>query len=540
MADRSQQFRLTFPLTRFPMGCGLMDARPGGYQLASNFDGRYGIPGPREVADLTGIAANFRVYQILKHADTNVAITSDGTDTKVYRVETTWVLKATISTRVPTGPQCAVSFKGILAIGFTGGNPYQYTPDVGAGAWTFTASTKTAGNAEQATCFLKQTTGVPAPKVVYALSPNEIYYTFDLTNTDGVGTNPTYIDDTSSTQNYVTSIAEEPGTGRILVGMRHALYTILQEPPNEGVVIKLTEDFPDGILDATGQSDRKNFEGPVLLGGAVYYPVQGYDILVWRAGTGYDLQGAPRHISGVKLPRMDLPINALVRAGPFLVAFLGTKTPNSVKSLTNHPLTTATLAGTLSSTSDMYVGVPTSEGIVWHGILLECTNPLRYAYFDEDDGYLTMASGDAELINVQTTRCLFTIDNPSFRSIGSAVILNTGTWKLEFGAIDMGDAWTSKRWDSVQINAIGVSNGSLEVEYVVLPDYLASAFETDFATFTTSASAFQGAAFPDETVGTRMHLRLVGTGGSDVYVVPLSMHLRTAPAPDRDELPARR
>ena len=113
----------------WPLGAGALKARPGAYQIASNWDGRFGCPGPREVADLTGIASGYRVVKMLKHADTDVVIATNGTSTRVYRKETTWVTKVDqldggAQNQDLTGVATdAVSFKNVLAIAFGEGRP---------------------------------------------------------------------------------------------------------------------------------------------------------------------------------------------------------------------------------------------------------------------------------------------------------------------------------------------------------------------------------------------------------------------------------
>jgi hypothetical protein len=535
----------------FVLGAGALKARPGAYQLATNWDGRFGIPGPREVADLTGIAATFRVIKILKHADTNVAITTDGTSTRVYRKETTWVAKVKNidgggdSVDAITGAATdAISFKNVLAIARGSGAAYVYTSATttsGANTWEFTTSTKTAGNAERANYFLEQSNGLLTPRVSYCTNPNEVYYTEDLTNTDATGVNPSYIGDTSTTQTYFTSIAEEPATGRVLYGMRHALYTLHTEPGFEGVVERLTEQFPDPISDAGGQSDRLNFEAPALVGGTLYYPVEGRDILAWQGGQ-YDRYMAPRWVNDCKLPRFDLPINALCSAGGYLIAFLGSKNTATLKTVTYFSGGNAHLAGQFTTASEMWVGVPAGGRMVWHGILLECTNPLRGAFYDEDDGYLTLFSGDSESADVQTTRCLFPLDNPINRLTSSNVVLNAGTWKLEPGGVDFGDEWQSKRAEHIRVMALGLATTAptIEVEYKVTPDYDTTAFETAFAVFDDEAGALLGAAFPDETIGQTVHLRFVGGGTGNAYAVLRAAELRATWASELDEQARRR
>ncbi len=531
----------------FPRGAGALTLTEGAYSLGLDWDGRYSIPGPREVADLTGIASGYRVYQMLRHGDVPYCITGNLTDTRVYRLETTWVLRATISSRTPSGPQCAISFNNILAIGFTGGNAYQYTADITAVAHTFIASTKTAVNSKQATCFLQQDNGVATPRVTYGVQ-NQIYSTFDLTNTDATGTNPTYIGDTAVLQNTITSLAEEPGTGRILIGMRRALYTVHTEPGHEGSVEKLTEDFPDPVLDAGGQSDRQNFEEPATVGGVIYYPISGYGLLGWGVqganGASYSVYMAPRDVNNGAIPRMVLPINALVAAGhgSFLVLFLGSKNTATLKDVTYYPGGNASIGGQFTTASEMWIGDPSSGSLVWHGVVLQCTNPLRGAWFNEDDNYLYMFSGGSESADQQMTRCLFPLVNPINQMVSSAVVLNAGTWQMEPGAITMGDDYAFKAPIGIAVQTLGLASAtpSLEVEYKVTDDYDTSAFNSELVTFVSSEVALEGVRFPDDTLYRKLYLRFVGVGTGNSYALFRKADIWSADRSDANAFPRRR
>ena len=117
------------PIVRVPLtfgkGCGAAQFFPGYYGIMLNGDGRYGVfmPGPQEVIDATGIAAGYRVVAACRHVDVPVIATTNGTDTKIYQLVTTWVLLATISSRVVAGPQALVSFNSVIAVAFGRVNP---------------------------------------------------------------------------------------------------------------------------------------------------------------------------------------------------------------------------------------------------------------------------------------------------------------------------------------------------------------------------------------------------------------------------------
>ena len=182
----------------FGQGAGAATFHQGYYGICLNGDCRFNffMPGPREVVDLTGIAAGYRVVAECRHrdfltgqtADLPTIATTNNTDTKIYQLSTTWRLAATITSRVATA-NGLVSFKNVLAVAFGSGNAYQFaTAQTADGlSVTFTASSKTAANASKANSFVVQNNGVLIPQVAYVVSPNELYLTQDLTNTDTTG-----------------------------------------------------------------------------------------------------------------------------------------------------------------------------------------------------------------------------------------------------------------------------------------------------------------------------------------------------------------
>lgn len=554
MTTRTRPLRFSWHGGMFGAGAGI--ATEGFYEIAENWDGRFNIPGPAEVVDLTGIAAGYRVIKMLKSFDIDIVVTTNSTNTKVYRKETTWVERASIASRVATD---AISFKNIIAIAFSGGNPYQFVTDTGSGALTFAASTKTSGNSEQATKFLEQNNGLLEPRVVYGLSPNEIYYTTDLTNTDGTGVLATYVGDTASTQNKITSLAED-NAGRVVVGMRHGLWTV----DEEGIIERLTpEHFDDPPLDAGGQSDRDNFEICVRLNGLLFYNVEGYDFGAWdglnRRFNKYmaPWRGNPllRPNPGerdrrILMPRANLPINAACAAGGWLVLFMGTTYNTTLKDVTYYPGGNAHLASTFTANSEMWVGLPLPDGsgVLWHGILLKVSNPLRYAFYDEDDSYLYMASGASESADLQMTRCLFYTDAPQYHGslVGApqtddVVRLTNETWKLEFGRIEFGDPWEYKVPKFLTADALGLSaTATLEWEYKITPDYDSTAFESDFITWSDNHDAETGAEFDTGEPFRALHLRAVGTAASNAYAFLNGFDVFAELAPSERQLPVHR
>ena len=532
----------------FDLGAGAQQQAPGFYQLGVNFDGRYGIPGPREVVDLTGIAANFRPRIYLRHADTLLCIASDGSTTRVYRKETTWVTKVD---QLDGGAQNqdltgvvtdAVSFKGILAIALGSAQAYVFTSATTATGqtWDFTTSTKTVSNAKYANYFLVQANGLLNPRVVYGRSPNEIYYTEDLTNGDATGVLPTYIGDTAAAQQQINSLTQD-ATGKILVGTRRYLYWVNLE---DGTVQEVAGPYADGLGDAGGGSDRNNFEAPTHLAGKIYYPIEGRDLGEWDpVRLRFNPFMAPRHLNP-NLPRLDLPINAMCRAGTWLVLFIGSKNTASNKSVTYAPHGNSLLANVFTTASEMWVGAYVGDTFVWHGVLLECSNPLRVAFWDEDDGYLYMGSGDAESADLQASRCLFYSDNPLNHLSGGNVVLNAGTWQVDLGEMDFGSPFDPKRAVEVFTEALGLSGTlgtapSLAVSYKLTPAYDATAFTT-LETYYVNSRALNGDRFRTGAVFRAMRLRITGVGTGNTYAIFQRLELRCEGDAEHDRTAVRR
>ena len=74
----------------------------------------------------------------------------------------------------------------------------------------------------------------------------------------------------------------------------------------------------------------------------------------------------------------------------------------------------------------------------------------------------------------------------------------------------------------------------------MLPDYLTTAFESEFVTWTDEPVAEQGEQFPEETIGYQLDLRFVMTGTGNTYAVLLGAEVRASLAGDVDQAPRRR
>lgn len=498
----------------FGRGAGASKHIPGFYSVGTNVDCRFGyaMPGPREEADITGLAAGERIIKIIKHGtstEVNWAITT----TKVYRVEAgAWVAK--LSAVTPTG---IVSMKGVVAVFMGASTAFQFSSDNGT---TWTASTKTGSNAKFGNMGIVQVNGLLAPRCVYGRNPNEVYTTEDLTNSDPTGTTSSYIGDNQAPLQQFNSIVEDD-TGLVIFGMRHALFAL----NDDGTVKKLTKDYPDGVADAGGQSDRNNFEAYDMLDGRIYYGVSGYGLIEYYHGQVNNYM-AP-YITAEQVPRAHLPINAIATAGEWLVVALGSKNTSTLKNIAQAPGGTSLLGNTFTTASELWMAryQEDEQGNlrwVWHGILLLCTDPLRYMFYDEDTNYLTLASGDSESANLQSTRCYVVPDNPLYHLKDSIIKLNTGTWKLETGRLDFGEPSVVKSNRRIEVHTLNLASTTPSLQVLSRPtsDYSNTAF-VSLVTYTSNSVAETGTAFPAASTFRTERLQFVGVADAVNNLYPI-------------------
>lgn len=528
----------------FGKGAGADTFSPGHYGIMLNGDGRYNVfhHGPQEVVDLTGIDATYYVVASCRHVDVPVCAATDGTNTKIYqRQTTTWATIATINSRVVAGPQALVSFNSVLAVGFGRVNPYQFSTDVtvNGSAYTFTASSKTVANADSANAFWVQSSGVVTAQCAYTTSPNDVYFTTDLTNTDGTGTTATYLGTNNTTDNYVTSIIEDD-SGRLLVGTRHTLWSLRGDYSRPERAIP--EDFPDGPGEAGGTSDRLNFEGPQIMEGRIYYPVSGDELIEYDHGR-INKYMAPKY-QGKNIPRMNLPINAMLAIGNTLLLWIGSKNTATNRSVTYAPGGTSRIANTFGVTSELWYG-QYMEGLwTWHGVQLVCTDPLRYAFFDEDSNMVYMASGDSESANVQMRRFQFFRDNPRFHLVSSQIVMSLGTAQCEVLGIDLGRPFDLKMVRHIYLQTLGLADAvpSAEVEYKLSDYFTTAAFESAFYTAVSDNDALNGRDFPVNSVFRTMDVRFVllpSDASTDLFPILFGAELDIELTTERSKRPRR-
>jgi hypothetical protein len=505
-------------LRDFSRGLGhfSLDAEPRGYLIGTNVDTRWEgvvIPGPREEADMTGIASGYRVRQRIMHGGVNWVLTDNGTNTKVYRVETgAWVEKLNVNSTIGT---CMVSFKDVIAVGLGNAVAYQYSSNDGT-AWT--ASSK-ATNSK----YMNRVTIVQpardAAKVAYCVNPNLLYFTEDLTNTSESTTSSTVGDNDNDEFNSIIS----DDNAALYMGKRNYLYTIA----SDGSVWAVDGPRRYFATSEAGAAGLANYEAPIKIEGRLYFPYEDSNILELNPHTGAKHEHMEPAAFGPQVPRLQLPLNAMTEVAGWLVIAIGSASTSTIRSGAVAPGSTALLANTFATTSELYfgkyvnLGGDEGERWVWHGSMLTCTDLLGHMWYDDDSDFLYLASSASESVNLQQVRCFVPPINPLFKQTSSIVKLNTGTWTLETGLFQAGESnvHITKTWRTAKVTTRGLASTtpSLAVKYRVADDDTSTAYST-LATYTTPALARTGTSFPASTSGHGVRFQFVGVGNaSDIY-----------------------
>ena len=422
-----------------------------------------------------------------------------------------WAIKQTISSAVITPNGLASYHDGTnstIVVCLGNAVAFRYSVDDLANIVT---STKT-GDAKYADRAMVQQNELGEAVVTYVKNPNQLYRSTDMTNTGDVTTLSRVGD--GSSQNYFTSLSQDPGDGMALLGMRHSLFKF------DGVnSIEVAGPFPDPPQDAGGQGDRLNFECVALVNGRLYYNYAGFEIGEWFRGQ-WNGSMAPKW-AGPLIPVMNQPINAMVTAGEWLIAAMGSESSATYFSGATAPGGAYLEQNAFNTSSDLWAAryqpdPDTGQMVwVWHGSLLTVTaaNSLRLMDFDEDDSMLYLASGGSRAIDVQQTRCQFLTVDPRIHQTGAAVILQTGTWLVEMGRIQNGDPLAPERLVSIQAKTTNLGTPSLAVSYKASPDYeFDAAAPTTLVTWTSDAEAERGCRFPQHTTYRSAVIRFHGSG----------------------------
>ena len=506
-ASTNPQQGITESFEDFSRGLGAFVHERGYYGLAENADLRWkGIvmPGPREVVDMTGIAATFRVRKRVLHNGVNMLVTTDLTDTKVYREETgAWALKATFAGAVGTD---IATFEGVVAVALGAGTAYQYSSDDGT-SWN--ASTK-AGNAKYANFFCVAQPADSEAKAWYVRNPSDVFVTADLTNAGASTTSSTVGDNNADAFNCF----EQDDTGLLLMGKRHYLYTM----DSVGKVRVVAGPYRYiATSEAGGSAGLANFANPVQIAGRFYFPVEDVRLIEYDHGViTEDLQPAA---FGPQYVRLTLPLNALAAANGWLVLALGSSQSTTIRSSDGGSSFLGSILGnTLGATSELYFGRyengPNGREWVWHGILLVCTKLLKYMWYDDATSYLYLAGSEAALVNLQQYRAFVAPSNPLTTKQGGNVILSR-LWYLDTGIYYQNQPNVIKtlRKMYARTGVLSASFPVVGVAYRINDDYESGGF-TVLAEWDSAATARSGSSFPASKTFRGVRFRFYGQSGA--------------------------
>lgn len=499
----------------FSEGLGTFLHEVGRYQYGNRVDTRFpglAFVGPNERADLTGIAANFRVRARIRHSNVNWIMTTDNTDTRVYRTNAgVWQERLNVAGAVGT---CLVSFAGVIAVGFGTTANFRFSSDDGA---TWTASTK-AGNSAQMTYAVATPYSSTNPKVWYVRDNNELWSTADLTNA-GISAGPSSIGDSSNDE--FNSIAIDD-TNVLLMGKRHYLYSI----DSLGVVSRRTRRMRYfATSDAGAGAGLRNFQDPVQMDdGSLIYPVEDYRLI--RYDHGDITEGIEPRVWGPQVIALDLPINALCKVGEWLLCFLGSLTATTLRRTTYAPGGAQLLGNSLSNVSYLYAGRQREDGTwSWHGNMMLAqtyTGLIRFCWYDDDSLNLYMAYSGANLVNNSQSRCLFSASNPLYINEGGANgILSSSQAQIETGIYYQNQPNVLKTLRYLTANVRVSTDASCVISYRVAPDDDTATGFTSIATYTSSATARTGTAVSGDPTFRGMRLRISlnqGLNASDASV----------------------
>lgn len=521
------------------------DPQSGRYTITTNATTRFGFmtAGLLEEADHSGIDAGYYTLKQIKYVsydgtEYQIRLTTNGSATRIYHRAnglTAWTnfskAIAPFTTAVATD---VVSFysaeaaSAILIVGFGTSGVWQFTRALAAGSWTNNEQ-GAASRAEYMTKAHVQETGLSQARLVWAVSPSpsvadmkgvELYTVTDVTISTDIPTGP--VAETGPTTiapfggDYVTSITEND-LGDLFVGTRNRLYGF----DDAGLPVVVAGPFADPPTDAGGTSDRRNFETYAQLpDSSLLYVVEGYDLVRVRSAadpqTVREQRYAPRSSVDTPggLPRVNLPISAVVRAGEWVVCALTANTASIT--LANQPGGTALLQNAITNgVSEIYVGKLVDDRLVWWGSELATFDRLRYLYYDAYDSYLWLYGGDDNAAR----RCKFFLDDPYTRLVGGSIKLSAGTPSVEFAPLDIDGEYQPKGAGLITIDAQSLtSTSTCTVAIRPQPDYDTSTAFTTLAVYSSAAIAERGTHVGRSTTFDRLRVRVtLGTGSGTAF-----------------------
>jgi hypothetical protein len=272
--------------------------------------------------------------------------------------------------------------------------------------------------------------------------------------------------------------------------------------------------------------------------GWIIYQVEGYDLIAVR-GRDIITNIAPRwtpRLNNWVLPRLELPINAILAIGDYLIVALGSGNTASNRGVVASPGAGNLLQNTFVTLSELYVGQLINNEMVWHGSELTCTDLLRYLSYDENDGYMYLHSGASENANAQAKRCFFFTSAPEITLSSSNIQLNvTASAVLETAVIGASDPFDREVWDYIQCLTTGLASSapSLAAAIRLVPEHDTSSGFITVETYHDGMRALTGTSLRGHmqsgTVG-RIRFTLAADSGSspDVFGTLRSVELTTS------------
>ena len=520
---------------RFPsvaLGAGHYYQTEGGYAIAKNGDGSSGrmMPGLLEVADKTGVPTGYRIFRQFEDypavgSQTRVMVSGNNTIVYTSVGGAAWSDPLDTDVIITGAATDTAIFGGRLFIAFGASTAWMFSGVDN----TVMAPNTYGGNETYANYFLSRKSGLTAPQLVWVRNNNTLYAATDPASASAVTT--LTVGDSSGTTgvtDFFNGLAQDD-TGRIYIGKRDTLYTLTAE--GLPVAIFRCKKAP---TDAGGQSDSANFQRWDELDGRVYFIVEGYHLLeVYRGNvTRYMAPGHDMFPNDPEIPRANLPLNAVTAARGWLYLAMGSKNSATLKSVTHTHGGGALYQNTFSVTSDLWKGRYFGDQWVWHGVILECTDPLRGMHFSFIDDYLYLFSGDSEAADVQARRA-YLLPDPLHAVKSSNIHLATGEILFETGLI-RGQDYEMERLLRIRcepLYPLASATPSVAILYRYLPPEDTSAYTT-LVTHTNSYEARRWATFPRNAIGRGFHLQfaLTGLAGSpNTYAILENAELELEP-----------
>ena len=352
------------------------------------------------------------------------------------------------------------------------------------------------------------------------VNPNLLYSSADLLNATTVTTGSIIGDYLNDEFNCLV----EDDTGVLLAGKRHFLYTIDSlggvRKINQAPYKHYTTSDAGSYVGYPTRPANANFENPVDIEGRLYFPVEDYRILEYDHGQlTEDIQPS----AWAAAPALQQPLLGMTRVNGELWVVIG-QASTVPRSATLLPGNTALLANDIASAkAEFFAGRRQPNGSwQWHGSIYQSAtaNKPRYIWWDRNAGFLYAANANQSAADGSQYRMLVSgVFNPLSYLFSSNVVLSTAVWTIETGLYTQQQPNITKtlRYGSGRMR---VGTPTLVVKYRTATDDLSTGYST-LDTYTTTALAATGTAFPASQTFTGLRLQFVsaGTAANNDYAV---------------------